>query len=152
RRDARADAERLSKREVVDAAADVFAVLALQQLRDTARELDDLDSARDLALRVGKRLAVLARDEPGQRIGLALEQRVEAEQHTCALRRRRVAPRRKGFRGGAHGAIHLRGIGERDFRDQVAGRRVVYAASAPAAGFAPAADAMGRARQRAGAR
>ena len=41
--------------------ADLFGELALEQVRDPAGELDDLEAARDLALGVGERLAVLAR-------------------------------------------------------------------------------------------
>ena len=61
RRDAGAHAERLAERQQIDAGADVLAELALEQLRDAAGELDHLDAARDLALGVGERLAVLAR-------------------------------------------------------------------------------------------
>ena len=43
---------------------DLRAVRALEQVRDPARELDALEAAVDLALRVGEHLAVLARDQP----------------------------------------------------------------------------------------
>ena len=42
--------------------ADLLGELALQQMRDAAGELDDLEAAGDLALRVGQDLAVLLRD------------------------------------------------------------------------------------------
>ena len=71
RRDAGADAERLAHRPAVDAAPDLLGELALQQMRDAAGELDDLEAAGDLALRVGEHLAVLVGDDPGQRVVLA---------------------------------------------------------------------------------
>ena len=53
--------DRLAQRKAVDVGADVVAELALQQMRNAGRELDDLDAARDRALGVGERLAVLLR-------------------------------------------------------------------------------------------
>ena len=79
RRDARAHAERLAQRPVVDAAADVVAVLSAQALRDAASELDDLDPALDLAARVGEHFAVLARDRGGERRLIRLDQIFELE-------------------------------------------------------------------------
>ena len=46
--------------------ADVLRVLALQQVRDAAGELDHLDAALHRAHRVGQRLAVLLGDERGE--------------------------------------------------------------------------------------
>ena len=40
---------------------DLVGEVALQQLRNPAGELDDLDAARHLALRIAEHLAVLAR-------------------------------------------------------------------------------------------
>ena len=58
------DAERLADRVDVDARRGLLRVAALQQVRDPARELDDLEPARDLAERVGEHLAVLGGEEP----------------------------------------------------------------------------------------
>ena len=63
RRDAGHDAERLAQRPVVDARGDLVGEVALEQLRNAAGEFDDLDAARDLALRIAEHLAVLAGDE-----------------------------------------------------------------------------------------
>ena len=68
------DAEGLAHRPVVDAGRDLVGVVALEQLRDAARELDDVDAARDLALRVAEHLAVLGGDHRGERVALAVEQ------------------------------------------------------------------------------
>ena len=78
RRDADAHADGLAQRPVVDVAADVVAVLALQQLGNAARELDDLDAARELAFGVGEHLAVLARDERRELVEALVEQLLEA--------------------------------------------------------------------------
>ena len=64
RRDAGDDAERLAERERVDAGRDLVGVVALEQARDPAGELDDLEPALDLAQRVGEHLAVLVGDQP----------------------------------------------------------------------------------------
>ena len=63
RRDAGDDAERLADRVDVDPGRGLLRVAALQQLRDPAAELDHLEPARDLALRVGEDLAVLEREQ-----------------------------------------------------------------------------------------
>ena len=58
------DAERLAQRVRVDPGADALGGLALEQMPDPARELDDLEAAPDLAARVVERLSVLGGDEP----------------------------------------------------------------------------------------
>ena len=55
----------------VDAAADLLGELALQQMRDAAGELDDLEAAGDLALGVGQHLAVLRGDDAARFVVLA---------------------------------------------------------------------------------
>ena len=95
-RDAGGDADRLAQRPAVDAAPDRVAVLALQQLRDAAGELDDLEPARDLAARIGEHLAVLARDDRGELAGMLLDQVAEPEQDARAAERRRVRPLGEG--------------------------------------------------------
>ena len=87
RRDAGADAERLAHRPAVDAAPDLLGELALQQMRDAAGELDDLDAARDLALRVGEHLAVLG----GDRCGPARRARGRAVRRNLNMTRARVS-------------------------------------------------------------
>jgi hypothetical protein len=66
RRDAGHHAQRLAQRPVVDAGAHLVGEVALEQLRNAAGELDDVDAAADFALRVGEHLAVLGGDEVGQ--------------------------------------------------------------------------------------
>ena len=62
RSDARHDAERLADRVDVDAGRGLLRVVALQELRDPADVLDDLDAALHLAERVGQDLPVLRRE------------------------------------------------------------------------------------------
>ena len=65
RRDAGHDAERLADLVDVDAARDLLAEAALEQVRDAARELEVLEAAGDLAERVRRDLAVLGGQERG---------------------------------------------------------------------------------------
>ena len=60
------DAERLADRVDVDAGGRLLGEAALEQVRDAAGELDDLQAAGDLAERVGEHLAVLGGDDRGQ--------------------------------------------------------------------------------------
>ncbi len=62
----RDDAERLADRVDVDAGRDALGEAALEQVRDAAGELDDLEAAGDLAERVGEDLAVLGGDDRGE--------------------------------------------------------------------------------------
>ena len=95
RRDAGDDAERLAERVAVDAGADVLGEFALEQVRDAAGELDDLDAALHLALGVGEHLAVLGRDDGRQRIETLLQDMQELVEHARAPQRRRRRPSRR---------------------------------------------------------
>ena len=66
RRDACDHAQRLAHRPIVDACADLLGVIALQKLRNARGEFHNLDAARDLALRIGKHLAMLSGDHSCQ--------------------------------------------------------------------------------------
>ena len=81
RGDAGDHAERLADRVDVDAAAGAFGELALEQVRDADRELDDLDAALDVALGVGDGLAVLDRQQLGELVGVGVDQLDELHQH-----------------------------------------------------------------------
>ena len=70
RRDARADADRVADRLAVDLPGDVRQRLAHDQAGHAAGELDDLDAALDRRSRLGERLAVLARDQARQLLGV----------------------------------------------------------------------------------
>ena len=77
-------AQRLADRVHVDLGRGVLGEPALEQMRDTAGEFDDLLAAADLAERVGDHLAVLAGDDLGQ-LALALVEQL-AEANRIAVR------------------------------------------------------------------
>ena len=121
RRDAGDDAERL-RIECESMPPETCGVISpLSRCAEPARELDDLQPARDLAARVGEHLAVLARDDRGQLVLVRVEQLAEREQDLRALGERRGAPLGAGGRGGLHGAIDVGGRRERNARDDLAG-------------------------------
>ncbi len=118
------DAERLADRVDVDAGRDALGEAALEQVRDAAGELDDLEAAGDLAERVGEHLAVLGGDDRGQLALALVEQLAEAEQHLGALGQRGGAPaRERRARGGDRRVDVVRGR-EGDPLGHRAGRRV----------------------------
>ena len=55
-------AQWLAHGPVIDAGGNLLGVVAFEQLRDARGEFNNLNTARDLALGVGKHLAVLGRD------------------------------------------------------------------------------------------
>ena len=71
-RDAGDDAERMAHRIDVDAGAGAFGIFALHQVRDAAGEFDHFQPALDVALGVGHGLAVLAREQFGELVVIAL--------------------------------------------------------------------------------
>ncbi len=112
--------------------ADVLRVLALEQVRDAAGELDHLQPALHLAHRIGQRLAVLLGDELRERLLVLLQQREELLHHARAAQRRRVAPGgQRGLRG-LHGRVDLGGVRERHALGDGAGRGVGDLAGAAA--------------------
>jgi len=52
-------------------------------VRDAARELDDLEAARDLAQRVGVNLSVLRSEEPCDVVAVLVEDRSDAEEQVA---------------------------------------------------------------------
>jgi hypothetical protein len=137
--------ERLTDRVDVDLGRDVLGEAALEQVRDAAGELGDLEPAGDLADRVGDDLAVLGGDELGD-LGLALvEQLAETEEHLGALGQRGPLPRRLpcGLRGGDDLAHELGG-GEVEHAGLLAGGGVEHRAGARGAALpGSAADEVG---------
>ena len=71
-RDAGDDPKRLAQREQVDAGPGAVAELAFQEVRDAAGELDHFESALNVALGVGDRLAVLRGEQLGKAVELPL--------------------------------------------------------------------------------
>ena len=97
----------------VDVGRDLVGELALHQLRDAAGELDDLHAADDLALGVVEDLAVLGGDQPGQLVGVPVDQLAEGEHHPRAAGERHVAPRLERVAGRpANGGVDVGGLGQ----------------------------------------
>jgi hypothetical protein len=67
-------------------------VLALEQVRDAAGELDHFHAAGQFAARIREYLAMLARDRRRDRFGVAGEQFLELEQDAGAVERRGRRP------------------------------------------------------------
>ena len=87
--------ERLLDREDVDVGRDVLRHRALDQVRQRAGELDDLEPAGDLAAGVGEHLAVLGGEDRGELALAAVEQLAEGEHHRLPLGDGGLAPARR---------------------------------------------------------
>ena len=143
RRDAADDAERLAHRIEIDAGAGAVGIFALHQMRDAEREFDHFDAALDVALGVGDRLAVLARENVGEFVVVPGDEIEELHQHAgAALRIGRRPGRLRGFGVLDRGADLGLG-GERDMRAHRAVHRLEdFARAARLAGDMLAADEM----------
>ena len=127
--------------QVVDAAADAMRMLALEQLRDAAGELDDFEAALHLAQRIGQGLAVLGGKQLGDVSRVLVDQVAELEQDAGAALRRGGAPVGKGGAGGGHGAVDVGPAGQRDLACDAARGRIEHLADAGAgAGIGVAID------------
>jgi hypothetical protein len=76
-------------------------------MRNATSEIDDVDAASELSMRVGVRLAVLVRDRPRDFVGVAIEKLLEAEHVLDALERRHRAPAGGRPLGRSDGGIQL---------------------------------------------
>ncbi len=134
RRDAGAHAERLAHRPAVDAAADLLGELALQQMRDAAGELDDLEC------RASPRPAASDSTLPCSSVIDARPARPRSRSSSSRnlnMTRARVSggvaaqPGNAAARG-LHRRVDLGGAAKRDAAGALAGRRVEHVAQAPA--------------------
>jgi hypothetical protein len=131
RRDAGNDAERLAHGIEVDARPRAVGEFALHQVRNAAGEFDHLESALDVALGVADRLAVLAREQLGERVIFLGDQFQELEHHPRAALRVHGGPGRlRGF-GVLDGRAHFGLRRERDPGDHLAGHGLIDVACAP---------------------
>ncbi len=126
RGDAGAHAEGLAQRVRVDIGGHLARVLALQQLREPAGELDHLKPADRLALGVGDHLAMLGGNDPGEVIEVTLDQVAEAEHDPDPPGKRDVLPRLEGLRGRPHRLVDVGRVGEHDTGLDLPGSRVVH--------------------------
>ncbi len=100
-------------------------------MRNAAGEIDDVDAAGELAMCVGVRFAVLARDRTSDRVGITVQKLLEAEHVLDALEGRRRAPADGGLLGGRDGGIHLLDRRQRQVGRLVSRRGVVDGRDAP---------------------
>ena len=114
-----------------DLGADIAAVLAFQEMRDAAGEIDDVDAAGELAARIGVGLAMLLGDGAGNLVGVTVEKLLEAEHVGGALERRRRAPTRGRLLGSGDGFIHFFDGRKREAGGLLSGRWVVDGRHAP---------------------
>jgi len=98
--------------------------LALEQLTEPARELDDFQAALHLSRRIGQHLPVLTRDDFRQLVAMGVHQLAEAEEHSCAPAQRRRCPAGGSFRRCAHRLVDKLCGRMRHARDHFAGRRL----------------------------
>ena len=124
RRNARAHAQRLAHRVAIDAGADLFAVLAFDQMRYTHRELDYFNAALHRAGGIRQRLAMLGRDQARELILVGVEQLAKAHQDARAAQCRRIAPSRKRALRCLHRRIDIGRVAERHALGDLPGRRV----------------------------
>src|SRR5205823_8915511 len=131
-------ADRLAEHQLVDAARDVLADLALQHHRDAARHLDVLDAATELADRLLARLAAFVGDGAREVLEVLLEKLLELEERLDAIAGRRPAPSGQRFRRRRGSAIDVRLGGERYLGDDLGGGRIRHRKLVARSGRGPA--------------
>ncbi len=132
RRDAGDDAQRLARGPVVDTRRNLLGVVALQQLRDAAGKLDDVDTARHFPLRIRKHLAVFGRDDGCELVAVFVHQFEETQHDPRAADRRRIAPLRECRLRARHCSFHVRRIAQKQRARSRAGSRIEDGLSASA--------------------
>ncbi|AEK62597.1 hypothetical protein CFU_2770 [Collimonas fungivorans Ter331] len=124
RRDAGADAERLVDGVDIDAGGGIFGQFAQLQRSDGAGVLDHFQAAHHFAFGIRQGLAVLARNQLGQRRDVFAQQLLELEHDAHALRQRSVAPAGEGLLGVGYRVVDFSFGGERHARHYFLGRRI----------------------------
>ena len=109
----------------VDPARHIVAELALDEVRDSRRELHDLEPTLQFTTRIGHDFAVLTTDEMRQLIGVGETQLAPPEQHARSIERRPGAPRRRRRRGIGDNGFDVDGISKRHVRRDGARGRIV---------------------------
>ena len=128
RHDRGGDAERLADHHLVDAAGDVFQVVALHHHRNAAGDFHVFDGAAHLGFGFGEGLAVFRGDDAGDVVDVLFEQHLQLEQRLDAVFGRSAAPFGKGGGGGFDGGVHFRGVGERNAGQHFAGGGIDHVA------------------------
>ena len=109
---------------VVDAGGDLFGVVAFEQLRNASSEFDNLNSARDFTLRIGKNLAVLGGDHACELVFVQVEQLQKLEHDPRAAQRRCICPSGKCLLCGRYGNVDIGCAGQMYLRSDGARCRI----------------------------
>ena len=124
RHDRGGNADGLANHHLVDAASDVFEVVALHHHRDAAGHFHIFDGATHLSFGFGEGLAILRGDDASDVVDVLLEQHLELEERLDAIFGRSAAPFRESAGCGFDGHVDFGGVGERDAGQDFAGRRI----------------------------
>jgi hypothetical protein len=110
----------------VNAACDVFGVVAHHQRRDAGGDFDVLDAASQLASRLVHRFAALINRQTSDLVKVVIQQLLELEEILDALDRRRASPVGEGGLGRLGRFVHL--VSGRQWypHHRLASRRVTY--------------------------
>src|SRR5262249_11599427 len=120
-----AEVDAAAERGSVDVARDGLGELALHELRDAAGELDDLESAVDLAERIRRDLAVLAGQERGDVLLVFLDELAVGEEDARPAGERGLAPAGEGLLRGRDRRVDVPSRTQRDPPRLLSGARVV---------------------------
>ena len=137
RGDAHAHAERMALRFTVHVRDDVFQRLAGQQSGQPTGVLDHLDPAIDRRVRLGERLAVLARHQAGKLLAGAPQALHVLEHDAGPLHHRGLAPGAERLVRRPDGPVDLVGRAKRNARNDLAGGGVGHLPEASCLGFGP---------------
>jgi len=121
-----ADTKRLAHRIDIDAGAGTLRIFAFQRMRNAAGELDHFEPALDIAMRILDHLAVLARQQFGQRLLVRLDQFLEPEHHSRAALRIGGGPLRLDLARGGHRLFKQGRIAQCHFGLDLTGRGVPH--------------------------
>ena len=149
RGDAGGDADRLLGHDDAHAVCGRRDHVAVGALRLLAEPLEERGGVGDLALRLGERLALLARQQQREVVHVLVQQVVPAAQHVCALLRGLRAPGGLRGLGGLDRAPRLGGAAARHLGEQLARRGVQHLERVARVGVDPVAVDVGlRAEER----
>src|ERR1700719_4221217 len=108
------DAEGLANHHLVDAACDVFEVVALHHHGNAAGDLHVFNCPAHLSFGFSEGLAVFLRDDAGDVVDVIFEQHLQLEERLDAVFGGRAAPLGKSGGGGFDGLADFSGIGKLD--------------------------------------
>ena len=119
-------AERLTDGVDVDAGTGALGELTLEQMRDADAELDDLDAALDVALRVGDGLAVFQAEQLGELFDIGVDQFDELHHDPGSALRVERRPHFLRLLGGGDRCVDIGGGSQQDLCLHLARAGVEY--------------------------